>query len=67
MTTPLPALSLLETPRPGRAGEKQHTVADTVSDDLTLVAGCNQKTSRTRFERHRREVQATLDRLKTLC
>lgn len=48
MTVPrLPILSLLETRVLGVLCEKQHTVPDTYPLSLnTLVAGCNQKTSR---------------------
>ena len=47
MTTTLPVLSLLETRVLGVLAEKQRTVPDTYPLTLnTLVAGCNQKTSR---------------------
>src|SRR5438046_1471882 len=47
MTTPLPALSLLETRVLGVLVEKQHTVPDTYPLTLNaLTAGCNQKSSR---------------------
>src|ERR1700737_2329119 len=68
MTTPLPALSLLETRVLGVLVEKQHTVADTYPLTLNaLIAGCNQKTSRDPvLSATDAEVQATVDRLKTL-
>ena len=66
MSTPLPALSLLETRVLGTLYEKQHTVPDTYPLSLNaLVAGCNQKTSRAPvMEVTEAEVQATLDALK---
>ncbi len=68
MTTPLPALSLLETRVLGVLVEKQHTVADTYPLTLNaLTAGCNQKTSREPvLSATDAEVQATVDRLKSL-
>ena len=62
----LPVLSLLETRVLGVLVEKQHTVADTYPLTLnSLVAGCNQKTSRDPvIEATEDEVQATIDRLK---
>ena len=68
MTTSLPALSLLETRVLGVLVEKQHTVADTYPLTLNaLVAGCNQKTSRDPvLSATDAEVQATVDRLKSL-
>jgi uncharacterized protein YceH (UPF0502 family) len=68
MTTPLPALSLLETRVLGVLVEKQHTVADTYPLTLNaLTAGCNQKTSRDPvLSATDAEVQATVDRLKSL-
>ncbi len=68
MTTALPALSLLETRVLGVLIEKQHTVADTYPLTLNaLVAGCNQKTSRDPvLSATDAEVQATVDRLKSL-
>src|ERR1700682_686851 len=68
MTTALPALSLLETRVLGVLVEKQHTVADTYPLTLNaLIAGCNQKTSRDPvLSATGAEVQATVDRLKTL-
>ena len=66
---PLPPLSLLETRVLGVLVEKQHTVPDTYPLTLNaLVSGCNQKTSRDPGASKRREaeVQAALDRLKTL-
>ena len=68
MTTPLPALSLLETRVLGVLAEKQHTVADSYPLTLNaLVAGCNQKTSRDPvLSATEAEVQSTIDRLKSL-
>ena len=68
MTTPLPALSLLETRVLGVLVEKQHTVADTYPLTLNaLIAGCNQKTSREPvLSATDAEVQSTVDRLKSL-
>jgi uncharacterized protein YceH (UPF0502 family) len=65
---PLPALSLLETRVLGVLVEKQHTVPDTYPLTLNaLVSGCNQKTSREPvIEASEAEVQATVDRLKSL-
>src|SRR5919204_3274331 len=63
-----PVLSLLETRVLGVLVEKEHTVPD--SYPLTLnafVSGCNQKTARDPvIEATEAEVQAALDRLKTL-
>lgn len=60
-------LSLLETRVLGTLVEKQHTVPDTYPLSLNaLVAGCNQKTSRSPvMETTESEVQAALDRLKS--
>ena len=60
-------LSLLETRVLGALVEKQHTVPDTYPLSLNaLVAGCNQKTSRSPvMEASEAEVQAALDRLKS--
>src|ERR1700687_2177494 len=68
MTTVLPALSPLDTRGPGVLIEKQHTVADTYPLTLNaLIAGCNQKTSRDPvLSATDAEVQATVDRLKSL-
>lgn len=65
---PLPALSLLETRVLGVLVEKQHTVPDSYPLTLNaLVSGCNQKTSRDPvIEASEAEVQATVDRLKSL-
>jgi uncharacterized protein YceH (UPF0502 family) len=59
-------LSLLETRVLGTLYEKQHTVPDSYPLTLNaLVAGCNQKTSRSPvLEVTETEVQATLDSLK---
>jgi len=59
-------LSLLETRVLGTLYEKQHTVPDSYPLTLnTLVAGCNQKTSRSPvMEASDAEVQAALDNLK---
>ena len=64
----LPALSLLETRVLGVLIEKQHTVADAYPLTLNaLVAGCNQKTSRSPvIEADDEAVQDALDHLKTL-
>jgi len=64
----LPLLSLLETRVIGVLAEKQHTVPDTYPLTLNaLVAGCNQKTSRSPvLEASDAEVQAALDHLKSL-
>jgi uncharacterized protein YceH (UPF0502 family) len=66
--TPLPALSLLETRVLGVLVEKQHTVPDTYPLTLnSLVAGCNQKTSRDPvLEAAEAEVQSAIDHLKSL-
>jgi uncharacterized protein YceH (UPF0502 family) len=67
MPSPLPALSLLETRVLGTLFEKQHTVPDSYPLTLNaLVAGCNQKTSRSPvMEASESEVQAGLDSLKS--
>ena len=64
----LPFLSLLETRVVGVLVEKQHTVPDTYPLTLNaLVAGCNQKTSRSPvLEASEAQVQAALDHLKSL-
>ena len=64
----LPALSPLETRVLGVLVEKQHTVPDTYPLTLlALTAGCNQKTSRDPImSASESEVQAAIDRLKTL-
>ena len=61
-------LSLLETRVLGVLVEKQHTVPDTYPLTLlALTAGCNQKTSRDPvMNASETDVQAALDRLKTL-
>jgi hypothetical protein len=67
MTVPrLPVLSLLETRILGVLCEKQRTVPDTYPLSLNaLVAGCNQKTSRSPIiEASEAEVAAALDSLK---
>jgi uncharacterized protein YceH (UPF0502 family) len=63
-----PALSLLEARVLGVLVEKQHTVPDSYPLTLNaLVSGCNQKSSRDPvIEASEGEVQAALDRLKTL-
>jgi uncharacterized protein len=63
-----PVLSLLETRVLGVLVEKQHTVADSYPLTLNaLVSGANQKTSRDPvIEASEPEVQAAIDRLKTL-
>ena len=68
MTATLPVLSLLETRVLGVLAEKQRTVPDTYPLTLnTLVAGCNQKTSRDPIiEASESEVQAAVDSLKFL-
>jgi uncharacterized protein YceH (UPF0502 family) len=68
MANSLPALSLLETRVLGVLVEKQHTVADSYPLTLNaLVSGANQKTSRDPvIEASEAEVQATVDRLKSL-
>ena len=65
---PLPALSLLETRVLGVLVEKQHTVPDTYPLSLnSLVAGCNQKTSRDPvMNASEDEVQAAINSLKRL-
>ena len=65
---PLPALSLLETRVLGVLVEKQHPVPDTYPLSLnSLVAGCNQKTSRDPvLSATDDEVQAAIDHLKML-
>jgi uncharacterized protein YceH (UPF0502 family) len=67
MPSPLPALTLLETRVLGTLFEKQHTVPDSYPLTLNaLVAGCNQKTSRSPvMEASEAEVQAGLDSLKS--
>jgi len=64
----LPPLSLLETRVLGVLVEKQFTVPDTYPLTLnSLVAGCNQKSSRDPvLEAREEEVGAALDRLKAL-
>jgi uncharacterized protein YceH (UPF0502 family) len=64
----LPVLSLLECRVLAVLVEKQHTVPDTYPLTLnSLVAGCNQKTSRDPvLDATEAEVQAALDRLKAL-
>jgi hypothetical protein len=64
----LPELSLIETRVLGVLVEKQHTVPDTYPLTLlALTAGCNQKTSRDPvLNATEPEVQAAIDRLKTL-
>lgn len=66
--SPLPTLSLLETRVLGVLVEKQRTVPDTYPLTLnSLVAGCNQKTSRDPIlSATEAEVQAAVDHLKTL-
>jgi uncharacterized protein len=68
MTTPLPFLSLLETRVLGVLAEKQRTVPDTYPMTLNaLVAGCNQKTSRSPIlDATESEVQAAVDSLRHL-
>lgn len=63
-----PTLSLLETRVLGVLVEKQHTVPDSYPLTLNaLLSGCNQKTSRDPvIEATEAEVQAALDRLKSL-
>jgi len=63
-----PVLSLLETRVLGVLSEKQHTVPDSYPLTLnSLVSGCNQKNSRDPvMEASETEVQAAIDRLKTL-
>ena len=63
-----PLLSLLETRVLGVLVEKQHTVPDSYPLTLNaLVSGCNQKNSRDPvMEATETEVQAAIDRLKTL-
>ena len=64
----LPTLSLLETRVLGVLVEKQHTVPDTYPLTLnTLVAGCNQKTSRDPIlDASETDVQVTVDHMRTL-
>ena len=66
MPNPVPTLSLLESRVLGTLVEKQHTVPDAYPLTLNaLVAGCNQKTSRSPvMEVTEAEVQAALDSLK---
>ncbi|TMG84945.1 MAG: DUF480 domain-containing protein [Betaproteobacteria bacterium] len=68
MTSTLPSLSLLDTRVLGVLVEKQRTVPDTYPLTLNaLTSGCNQKTSRDPvMSWTEAEVQAALDRLKTL-
>jgi uncharacterized protein len=68
MEQTLPVLSLLESRVLGVLIEKKHTVPDTYPLSLnTVVAGCNQKTSRDPvLNATEAEVQAALDRLKSL-
>ncbi|MEO7742428.1 MAG: YceH family protein [Usitatibacter sp.] len=63
-----PTLSLLEARVLGVLVEKQHTVPDSYPLTLNaLLSGCNQKTSRDPvIEASEAEVQAALDRLKSL-
>jgi len=63
----VPVLSLLETRVLGTLAEKQHTVPDSYPLTLNaLVAGCNQKTSRSPvMEASETQVQAALDSLKS--
>jgi len=67
MRNAVPLLSLLETRVLGTLVEKQHTVPDTYPLSLNaLVAGCNQKTSRSLvMEATQAEVQQALDSLKS--
>jgi hypothetical protein len=67
MRNAVPVLSLLETRVLGTLVEKQHTVPDTYPLSLNaLVAGCNQKTSRSPvMEATQAEVQQALDSLKS--
>lgn len=67
-TGSLPILSLLETRILGVLAEKQRTVPDTYPMTLnSLVAGCNQKTSRDPvIDVSETEVQAAVDSLKAL-
>ena len=67
MPSAVPVLSLLETRVLGTLVEKQHTVPDTYPLSLNaLVAGCNQKTSRSPvMEAAQAEVQQALDSLKS--
>lgn len=66
--TPLPLLSLLETRVLGVLVEKDRTVPDTYPLTLNaLTAGCNQRSSRHPvLSASDDEVQATIDRLKSL-
>jgi len=68
MTSSLPVFSLLETRVLGVLVEKQHTVPDTYPLTLnSLVAGCNQKTSRDPvINASEAEVQTAIDSLKAL-
>lgn len=68
MTSSLPIFSLLETRVLGVLVEKQHTVPDTYPLTLnSLVAGCNQKTSRDPvINASEAEVQTAIDSLKAL-
>ena len=66
MPNPIPTLSLLETRVLGTLAEKEKTVPDAYPLTLNaLVAGCNQKTSRSPvLEATETQVQEALDRLK---
>lgn len=68
MSHPLPVLSLIETRVLGVLAEKQRTVPDSYPLTLnSLVAGCNQKSSRDPvIEATESEVQAALDALRSL-
>ena len=68
MSSPLPALSLLETRVLGVLAEKQHTVPDSYPLTLNaLVSGSNQKTARDPvIEAAEAQVQSALDHLKSL-
>ncbi|MBL8418168.1 MAG: YceH family protein [Dechloromonas sp.] len=68
MTEPIPNLTLLETRVLGTLVEKQRTVPDTYPLSLnSLVAGCNQKTSRNPvLEAGEAEVLLALENLKEL-
>ena len=67
MPSAVPVLSLLETRVLGTLAEKQHTVPDTYPLSLNaLVAGCNQKTSRSPvIEATQAEVLQAIDGLKS--
>ena len=68
MSTPLPALSLLETRVLGVLVEKQHTTPDAYPLSLNALAtGCNQKTSRDPvLDVSDADVQGAIDRLRGL-